>query len=205
MTGKDLLGQIRARRFKKLLTACILLVLFAAGTAALCVCFGAVGAIGLLPVLLCAGIAVYHLLYLLHPERCAVFRKYGTPERVAEMLAADGGEIFFENKHLTVAQHWLMQKGNPESLMRFEWILLAYVRHSGALPLPRGQFIAAHDCWGTRCIYPFAVGERQVFRPEILLDKIKKNAPGCKIGSSPQHRAYAKAHRRPLPDRPQGE
>ncbi len=203
LTGDKLLKQIRRYHQKKLFISAGFLLLFAGATAFLTWRIGCAGLAGLLPCLCCACLAGYRLLNLLHPEKSLLFRKYGTPDTVAEMIAADAADIFFENRKMIVSQHFLLKKDNPESLMRFEWILLAYIRHSGAAPLPRGIFLAAHDCWGSRQFYPFAVGEQQIFKPEILLDKIKKNAPGVQIGSSAEHFAYAKSHRRKLPEAPQ--
>ncbi len=199
MTGDALLRLIRRRRLKRFVPACVLSILSGVLAAVLFVRYGAEWLILLLPALLLAVTAVHHLTYLLHPERCAVFRKYGSPAAVAEMLSKESGSVFFENRYMQMTEHWLMRKDDPESLMRFEWILLVSLRHSGTLPLPRGKFLAAHDCWGFRCIYPFSAGERQIFKPEILLDKIKKKAPGCRIGSAPQYRRYVREHRRPLP------
>jgi len=197
MDSKRLLSQIRQLHRNRFLLFLLLLAVFAASAVLLYLYVHFAGLLCLIPAALCAGLAVRHLLRMMQPQKSPLFRKYGSPERVAEMRGTEGKDIFFENSKMLVSQHWLAVKNDPERFVRFEWILLAYTRRS-----PFGTYLTVHDCWGSRLAFPFAVGEQQVFKPEIILDKIKKNAPGCQLGCTKQHLDYAKSHRRKLPEAP---
>ncbi|MBR6108028.1 MAG: hypothetical protein IKQ39_08480 [Oscillospiraceae bacterium] len=195
MDSNTLLSQIRSRHRSSVLLFLLLTAMLSASAVWLYLYAHPAGLLCLLPAALCVFAAVRHLLRMCRPQKSPLFRKYGSPERVAEMLQTEGNNIFFENSKMLVSQHWLAVKNDPERFVRFEWILLAYSRST-----PRGIWLTVHDCWGSKLTFPFAVGEQQVFRPEIILDKIKKNAPGCQLGCTKQHLDYARSHRRKLPE-----
>ena len=195
MKRSSLCSEIAAQHRRICAAFAIMFVLFTAAAVIFLLKISGIACIIAIPPALFAGfLALRSLPLALHPERSTLFRKYGSPETVEQMLEAERGNVFFENSRMLVTQHWILKKDNPESLVRFEWVLLAYQRSS-----PSGTYLVVYDCWGSKYTYPFAVGEQQVFRPEIVLDKIKKHAPGCQIGCSAQHLAYVRSHIRPLP------
>ncbi len=111
-----------------------------------------------------------------HPEQAEVFRKYGTPDEVAARICSGMAEIFFENQHMCMTEQFLLEKNDPDSLLLLKDICKAYPMKSG-----EKEYLMAEDASGRKYRYSFAVGQKQVFRIGILLDKIRKAAPNCRI------------------------
>ncbi|MCQ2417890.1 MAG: hypothetical protein MJ071_08805 [Oscillospiraceae bacterium] len=127
------------------------------------------------------------------PEKARLFQKYGSPETVADVIAKGGTDLFFSNSQMVMTGDYLLMPENPESLMQLNKILLAYPFCKG-----KTEYLVAMDCWGDQIRYPFSGKERQVFRIDILLDKIQKCGMNCRIGHRPEDIAYANQRVVPL-------
>ena len=112
----------------------------------------------------------------LHPERAAVFQRYGKPEAVAALIRGGMNEVFFENRQMCMTERYMMEKDDPDSLLLFKDIHKAYPMKFG-----EKEYLMAEDEAGAKYRYSFAVGQKQVFKISILLDKIRKAAPHCHV------------------------
>lgn len=122
-----------------------------------------------------------------------VFLKYGDPAETAGIISEGAKDIFFQNGRTVMTQTYLMMPENPESLVLLERIVLAYAETRG-----KDEYLTVQDCWGDVFRYPFSAGQRQVFKIQILLDKIENSAKNCRIGHKPEDIAFAKEHSIPL-------
>lgn len=129
-----------------------------------------------------------------HPEQARVFRKYGTPEQTAERIRTGSSDIFFDNGTTVMTNDYLLSREAPETFVMLADVLAVYPEMRS-----KGEYLVVHDRWGDEFRYPFAVGQKQVFRIGILIDKIKKAAPGCRTGHRPEDLEYARQHTEPLP------
>ena len=132
----------------------------------------------------------------LHPERADVFRKYGTPDEIAERIRAGSGTVFFDNGRLVITEQYLLDTEKPETLLFFPHALNAY---------PDGvqgkeEQLIVYDSWGQKLCYPFTNGKQQVIRIGTLTDKIRKHAPECRSGHRPEDMEYVRQHQKPLPE-----
>ncbi len=134
----------------------------------------------------------------LHPERADVLRKYGTPDEIAERIRAGSGDIFFDNGRLVVTEQYLLDTEKPGTLLFFPHALNTY---------PDGvkgkeETLIVYDSWGQKLCYPFTNGRQQVFRIDILTDKIRRHSPECRQGHRPEDIEYVRKHAKKLPDKP---
>lgn len=116
----------------------------------------------------------------LHPERADVFQRYGTPERVAEMIRSGMTEIFFENRQMCMTERFLLEMDDPDS-----FLLLTDIRRAYPMKYGDKEYLMAEDANGKKYRYSFAVGQKQVFKITILLDKIRKASPESRIKDRP--------------------
>lgn len=130
-----------------------------------------------------------------HPEQARVFRKYGTPEKVAALLRQGSKAVFFDNGALCMTESYLLNRTAPEQLVLLTDVLAVYSELRG-----KEEYLVVHDRWGDVFRYPFAVGQKQVFRIGILADKIKKAAPACRTKHRPEDMEYIGQHTEPLPE-----
>lgn len=124
----------------------------------------------------------------MHPENADVFRKYGTPETVAEILRKGSSDVFFDNGRLVVTEQYMLDISDPETLLIFPNALTVY---------PDGvqgkeEYLVVYDKWGKKLRYPFTNGKQQVMKSVILIDKVRKNAPGCRCGHRPEDMEYVR-------------
>lgn len=122
-----------------------------------------------------------------------IFQKYGEPDELAGMIAEGAKDIFFQNGKTVMTQTYLMMPENPESFMLLERVVLAFSEMRG-----QEEYLTVQDCWGDSFRYPFSAGQKQVFKIQILLDKIESSAKECRIGHKPEDIAFARAHTIPL-------
>lgn len=134
----------------------------------------------------------------LHPERADVFRKYGTPDEIAERIRDGSNDIFFDNGRLVCTEQYLLDKEKPETLLFFPHALNTYPDGVRG----REERLIVYDSWGQKLCYPFTNGKQQVFRIDILTDKIRKLSPECRNGHRPEDLEYVRQHAKKLPDKP---
>ena len=125
--------------------------------------------------------------------KARVFLKYGEPDVLAQMIAEGAKDIFFQNGKTVMTQNYLMMPENPESFILLKHAVLAYGEVRGG-----SEYLVVQDCWGEMFRYPYSAGQKQVFKIQILLDKIESTAKGCRIGNTPENLAYARSRRIPL-------
>lgn len=124
-----------------------------------------------------------------HPEGARVFRKYGTPEEAAALIRTGSRDIFFDNGTLCMTEDFLFDRSAPEHLLRLKDVLAAYGELRG-----KDEYLVVHDRWGDVFRYPFAVGQKQVFKIGILTDKIKKASPACRTSHRAEDMEYVRQH-----------
>lgn len=132
----------------------------------------------------------------LHPERADVFLKYGDPESVAARIRSSSEDIFFQNGRLIVTDQFLLDTERPDMLLFFPHALTVY---------PDGvqgkeEYLVVYDSWGQKLRFPFTNGRQQVFKIDMLTDKIRRHAPGCRCGHRPEDLDYVRQQKRPLPE-----
>ena len=132
---------------------------------------------------------------MLHPERAEVFRKYGAPDTVAERIRNGSEDVFFQNGRLVVTEQYLLDTERPETLLFFPHALTVYPDGVKG----REEYLIVYDSWGRKLRYPYTNGKQQVMKADILTDKIRKHAPGCRSGHRPEDMDYVKQHQQPLP------
>ena len=130
-----------------------------------------------------------------HPEQARIFRKYGPPEETAALLRAGSSDVFFDNGTMCMTGTYLLDRDEPESLMKLSDIRAAYPEMRG-----KGEYLVVHDRWGDMFRYPFAVGSKQVFKIGILIDKIRKAAPQCRTSHRPEDLEYIRQQAEKLPE-----
>ena len=128
-----------------------------------------------------------------HPEQASVFRKYGGPEKTAELIRKGSSDVFFDNRALCMTNEYLIDRNAPETFLLLQDALAAYGEMRGG-----GEYLIVHDCWGEQLRYPFSVGQKQVFRLSILTDKIRRAAPDCRTSHRPEDLEYVRKHTVPL-------
>lgn len=124
-----------------------------------------------------------------HPEAARVFRKYGTPEETAALIRAGSHDIFFDNGTLCMTSEFLLDRSAPAHLLRLQDVLAAYGELRG-----KDEYLVVHDRWGDVFRYPFAVGQKQVFKIGILIDKIQKASPSCRKSHRAEDLEYVRQH-----------
>lgn len=137
----------------------------------------------------------------LHPEQADVFRKYGTPEQVAERLRNGCGDVFFDNGRMVVTEQFVLDTEKPETLLFYPHALTVYPDAVQG----RESYLVVYDQWGQKLRYPFTNGSQQVIRIDTLSDKIRKHAPGCRGGHRPEDLDYVREKRIALPELPKPE
>lgn len=147
---------------------------------------------------------LYDLQMMLMPEKCGLFRKYGTPDAVAEMLNGTGGQMrVFDNGQTLLNAELLVNRDSPESLLLLPDARLAYSQRQVLLFQGARETLTVHDRWGDCFRYPVS-GKGQFFRANVLLDRLAQQ-PDCRIGNTPQNHRYAKDKKEPLPAAPSQE
>ena len=128
-----------------------------------------------------------------HPEQASVFRKYGGPEKTAELIRQGRSDVFFDNRALCMTNEYLIDRDAPETFLLLKDALAAYGEMRGG-----GEYLVVHDRWGEQLRYPFSVGQKQVFKLGILIDKIRRAAPDCRTSHRPEDLEYVRKHTVPL-------
>lgn len=116
----------------------------------------------------------------LHPEKAAVFQHYGTPDAVAAMIREGAADVFFENAQMCMTERYLLEKDDPDSFLLLSDIRKAYPMKYGAK-----EYLMTEDASGTKYRYSFAVGQKQLFKITVLLDKIRKASPQSSVKDRP--------------------
>ena len=78
-----------------------------------------------------------------HPEQASVFRKYGGPEKTAELIRQGSSDVFFDNRALCMTNEYLIDRDAPETFLLLKDALAAYGEMRGG-----GEYLVVHDRWG---------------------------------------------------------
>ena len=145
----------------------------------------------------CGSRLLYDFRMIRTPQKSRVFRKYGTPERVAEILLSTGGKLrMFDNGRLLLNAELLVDREDPETLLYFSDARLAYSQRQVLLGAGTRETLTVYDRWGEHFRYRVS-GKGQFFRAEVLLDRLAQNLK-CRIGNTPANHAYVKQETEPL-------
>ncbi len=126
---------------------------------------------------------------LMHIDKCKVFRKYGTPEKIAEQLSSEQNEVVSENVSAILTKQFILNKDNMESFVPLSSVLMVY-----PVQVSRGRLaLVVKDCYGDSFFYPFRA---TIEESHALLAEIKKAAPHTRLGYNRANIAYVKKNRK---------
>lgn len=133
----------------------------------------------------------------LHPESADVFRKYGTPDAVAERLCQGGSEVFFDNGRLLVTEQYLLDREDPEMLLFYPNALTVYPDGVQG----KDESLIVFDKWGQKLRFPFTNEQKQIVKIDILKDKVRKQSPNCRSGCHSADMEYVRQNQISLPSK----
>ncbi|MBR5371827.1 MAG: hypothetical protein IK130_06405 [Oscillospiraceae bacterium] len=133
------------------------------------------------------------------PSRARVFRKYGTPDQIAETIAAGADNVLLGSGKALITESFIMKHNDFESFIPFTDVLLCYRKESSTNGIPTAVYFVVHDVYGDSFEYPFKMGKKHKEEMVDIMKHISELAPQAAFGYSGQNLNYAKTHTKPLP------
>lgn len=140
-----------------------------------------------------------HIETIASPEKCRLFRKYGSPESVAARIAAESGEPVIAEKSTLLCRSFIMIRGDFESFIPLDQMLHVYRKESSTNGIKHSVYLVGQDVYGDKFEYPFKLGKTHKQIMVDAMEEISRQSPQCAVGYSPQNLAYAKQNVKVLP------
>ncbi len=128
--------------------------------------------------------------------RARIFRKYGSPDSIAERIAAEADTPLLSSQKALIADSFIMNRGNFESYVPFSEILLCYKKEQRTNGILTGIFLVVHDAYGDKFEYPFKLGKKHEEEMLDVMKHISTQAPKAAFGYTPENLKYAAANAR---------
>ena len=211
LTGETVLSGIRkTHRFR--IAADVFAILFAAGFIIGCVIMlmnnhgdvfrivmGVIGiALCILVVWVIFGQIGKHIETIAAPEKCRLFRKYGSPESIAARIAAESSEPVIAEKKTLLCRSFILIRDDFESFIPLDKMLHIYRKESSTNGIKHSVYLVGQDIYGDKFEYPFKLGKTHKQIMVNAMEEISRQSPQCAVGYSPQNLAYAKQNIKPL-------
>ena len=146
--------------------------------------------------------ALYYISVLnkkrLDPEHCELFRKFGTPDSIAQTIARESGEPLHEAKGVLVCDSFIMRKNDFESYIPLSEALAVYRSEHRTNGIPDAVYLVVTDSFGKAQQYPFRFGKAGKEAMARIMEHISQKAPDCVFGYSREVLDYIARNRRTL-------
>ena len=131
-------------------------------------------------------------------ENCRVFRKYGTPEQIAQRISEGTLSTILDSKGSLCTETFIMKHSDFESFVPYEDILLLYRKEHRTNGILDSIFLVVHDRYGDKFEYPFKLGKKHAGEMDMVANAIGQHAPDCRFGYTQDNLSYAKQNAKPL-------
>lgn len=125
-------------------------------------------------------------------ENCRVFRKYGSPDEIAERISEGAVNPVFDSKQALVAEDFIMKHGDFETYIPHKDVLLLYRKEHRTNGVLDSIALVVHDRYGDSFDYPFKLGKKHAGDMQIAADQIGRNAPDARFGYTQDNLQYVK-------------
>ncbi len=133
------------------------------------------------------------------PGAHRLFRKYGSPDDLAERILQGENESMMDHPQLMITERFLMKRKDFESFVLYECILLLYRKEHRTNGVLDGIYLVVHDCYGDSYEYPFRLSNKYAGDLEFAASEIAKRAPESRFGYTTENLKWVKENVRPLP------
>ena len=131
-------------------------------------------------------------------ENCRLFRKYGTPDEIAQRISEGSLNTILDSKGSLCTDTFIMKHSDFESFVPFSEILLLYRKEHRTNGILDSIFLVVHDRYGDKFEYPFKLGKKHAGDMNEVANAIIKSAPDCRVGYTTENLQYAKQNARQI-------
>lgn len=133
-------------------------------------------------------------------SRARVFRKYGSPEQLAEIISAGAAHPLLESRHALIADTFIMKHNDYESYIPFSDVILCYRKEQRTNGVLTGIYLVVQDVYGEKIEYPFKMGKSHLGEMTDVMRHISEQAPNAAFGYTQQNLKYADANVKAIPE-----
>lgn len=131
-------------------------------------------------------------------ENCDLFRKFGTPDTIAQRIAEECSEPVLEAKGVLICDSFIMRKNDFESYIPFAETLAVFRREHRTNGIPDGVYLVLKDSYGNEQQYPFKFGKTGKEMMTQIMEHISQKAPKCAFGYTPEVLSYVRQNQKSL-------
>lgn len=132
------------------------------------------------------------------PLGCPVFRKFGSPDSIAQRIAQECSSPLLNAKGALICDSFIMKHGDFESYVPLEEALWCYREEHRTNGIPDGVYLIIFDSYGEKHQYPFKFGKSGKELMTDIMKHISEKAPECAFGYTPQARQYMNSRKKTL-------
>lgn len=125
-------------------------------------------------------------------ENCRLFRKYGTPDEIAQRISEGSLNTILDSKGSLCTDTFIMKHSDFESYVPYEDILLLYRKEHRTNGVLDGIYLVVHDRYGDKFEYPFKMGKKHAGEMDTVANAIGQRAKDCRFGYTPDNLSYVK-------------
>ena len=138
------------------------------------------------------------IVIIINPLKSDLFKKYGSPEEIAEILDEIETTIEYEDKHLIISKKYISDKKDYSKMVACDDVLGVHkLVHKTNYIVDYYQIVIT-DKYGNEITYSYPVKEEE--KCDNLLMLIVSKCKNAKAGYTKQEQDYIKANKQTLPD-----
>lgn len=132
------------------------------------------------------------------PQNCVLFRKFGTPDMIAQRIAQESSAPLLDAKGALICDSFVMKHGDFETYVPLEEALWVYREEHRTNGIPDGVYLIIFDSYGEKHQYPFKFGKTGKEMMTDIMKHISEKAPECAFGYSGEARQYMLSRKKAL-------
>lgn len=136
----------------------------------------------------------------LQPRRATVFRKYGTPDEIADRIFLGRENVLLEQSYVVITEDYILHRKHYETFVPIADILLVYRKEHRTNGILDSISLVVHDRYGDSYEYPFKMGKKFAGDMDFAVGEMIKRMPDCRVGYDKQNLQYVKEQKLPIPD-----
>ena len=141
---------------------------------------------------------VKRLKVLVNVRSSRMFRKYGSPEEIASIIANGAESSLIVNKKVLLTESFIFSPSIPESYVPLDSVRLFYRKEHRTNGIQDGLYITVWDEFGDTYDYPFKMGSRHAVDFEDAMKELFVRCKNAQSGYSVEKIAAVKANKREL-------